>query len=146
MQDIVFGKKKETEVIVKPKTKFIPCVKNDKNKISIKKEDAVLIGKIDIKHIPVIKETEEIQCFLENSNGFYDGKTFGNIENAIDVSKTNIEEHERMSKKFDNMIFDMMKNEFGCDISNIEKHCIDIFEGSNKVYYKVKTVKEFIKI
>lgn len=144
MKDIIFGNRKE-DIIVKPKAKFIPCIKNTENKISIKKEDAVLIGKIDIKNIPIIKEKEETLCFLENSDGFYDGKTFGIIENAIDVSKINFE-YEKMSNKFENMIFDMMKNEFDCDISNIDKHIINGFEGSNKVYYKVKTMREFSKL
>lgn len=118
MQDIVFGKKKEE--VVKPKAKFIPCVKNTVNKISIKKEDAVLIGKIDIKNIPIIKEKEETLCFLENSDGFYDGKTFGSIENAIDVSDVNLDTFKHLSLKY--------------------------MKDINRSSYKVKTVKEFSKI
>lgn len=138
MQDIVFGKKKVE--VVKPKTKFIPCVKNTENKISIKKEDAVLIGKIDIKNIPIIKEKEETLCFLENSDGFYDGKMFGSIENAKDFTDFDI---ETFSKSSDLDVEWLFFIEQKYDVFLTE----DIQNGNyNKVYYKVKTVKEFSKI
>ena len=140
MSEIVFGKKKDTE-IVKPKTKFISCVKSDAKIISVKKTDAVLIGKIDINDIPVIREKEENQCFLENSDGFYDGKTFGGIENAKDFTNFDIESFSKSSVQSDDELLLMIKQKYGIFLTkNIQNN------NYKKVYYKVKIVKEFSKI